>query len=203
MQTLLNGYKQFREHSWPGQQKHFENLADEGQRPKALVVACVDSRIDPVMIFDANPGDILSVRNVANLVPPYKPDSNYHSTSAALEFGITVLEIPNIIVLGHGQCGGVQALLKGTAGEKKDFISRWMHIADSALRAANECSIEHEKQTCCEHKVIRLSLANLMTFPWIVERVRKGTLKIAGMWLDIRSGELLCLNDDGEFQPIA
>jgi carbonic anhydrase len=203
MQTLLDGYKRFRQHGWPNQKKMFENLADAGQSPKALVIACVDSRIDPVMIFDANPGDILSVRNVANLVPPYKPDSNYHGTSAALEFGITVLNIPNIVVLGHAQCGGVQALLKGTAGEKKDFISSWMHIADSALHAARECAIEHEQQTCCEHKVIRLSITNLMTFPWIADRVQNGALKINGMWLDIRSGELLLLQDNGTFELIA
>src|SRR5665213_1278838 len=116
METLLAGYRRFRARGWPEQRRLFESLAENGQRPKALVVACVDSRVDPAMIFDAAPGELLTVRNVANLVPPYAPDAAYHGTSAALEFGVRVLEVPRILVLGHGLCGGVQALLEGGEG---------------------------------------------------------------------------------------
>src|SRR5258708_18831596 len=111
MIELITGYKRFRARGWPERRKAFESLAEDGQRPTALVVACVDSRVDPTMIFDTAPGEMLTVRNVANLVPPYAPDRAHHSTSAALEFGGRVLEVKDLIVLGHGMCGGVHALL--------------------------------------------------------------------------------------------
>src|ERR1700727_160667 len=110
MDNLLAGYRRFRATGWPEQRRVFESLARDGQAPKALGVGCVDSRVDPARIFDTAPGEVLTVRNVANLVPPYAPDSTYHGTSAALEFGIRVLEVPDVIVLGHGMCGGVTAL---------------------------------------------------------------------------------------------
>src|SRR5271163_1805799 len=108
MNILLEGYQRFRANGWPEQRRVFESLAVHGQSPKALVIACVDSRVDPGVIFDARPGELLTVRNIANLVPPYFPNSHYHCTSAALEFGVMVLEVPNLIVLGHGLCGGVR-----------------------------------------------------------------------------------------------
>src|SRR3954471_19317239 len=106
MTSLLEGYKVFRQTGWPEQRRLFESLARDGQRPRALVVSCVDSRVDPARIFDAAPGEMLTVRNVANLVPPYAPDAAYHGTSAALEFAVRVLQVPNIVVMGHGLCGG-------------------------------------------------------------------------------------------------
>src|ERR1700748_1912398 len=106
MDTLLSGYRRFRRGRWPERRRQFEDLAETGQRPRALVVSCADSRVDPGMIFDAGPGELFVVRNVANLVPPFSPDGAYHGTSAALEFGIRVLQIPELVVLGHANCGG-------------------------------------------------------------------------------------------------
>src|SRR5579863_7252086 len=113
MEKLLAGYQRFRANGWPEQRRVFESLAQNGQFPKALVLGCIDSRVDPARIFDTVPGEVLTVRNVANLVPPYAPDAAYHGTSAALEFGVRVLEVPHVMVLGHSLCGGVRALVDG------------------------------------------------------------------------------------------
>jgi len=180
----------------------FEQLAETGQRPKAMVVACVDSRVDPAVIFDAAPGQLVTVRNVANLVPPYAPDAASHGTSAALEFGVQVLEVTDLVVLGHGQCGGVHALLQGAPIIAGDFVGQWMSIAEPARVRAMRCeSVEH-RQRCCEEEVVKVSLTNLMTFPWIAERVARGVLRLHGAWFAIRTGELLVLQD-GCFRAMA
>ncbi len=201
MKTFLEGYQRFRANGWPERRRAFESLAKSGQSPKALVVACVDSRVDPAMIFDTAPGDILTIRNVANLVPPYAPDAAYHGTSAALEFGVRVLEVPHIIVLGHGLCGGVRALLDGAPDNTHEFISTWMSIAWSARAVAMRRSSPDQRQQCCEHEVVKVSLVNLMTFPWVAERVTAGKLELHGAWFDIRTGELMLLQPDGSFSP--
>jgi carbonic anhydrase len=198
MDRLIAGYRRFRANRWPERRQMFENLAEAGQSPRALVLACIDSRVDPTMIFDSAPGEILIVRNVANLVPPYEPDSAYHGTSAALEFGLRVLEIPELIVLGHGMCGGVRALLDGAPENARDFIAPWMSMADPARAEAMKRPAE-ERQQCCEHEVIKISLANLMTFPWISERVEAGKLTLHGAWFAIHSGVLTLLQPDGSF----
>jgi carbonic anhydrase len=201
MKRLLAGYHRFRANGWPQQSAVFESLAENGQSPKALVVACVDSRVDPAMIFDAAPGEILTIRNVANLVPPYAPDAAYHGTSAALEFGVKVLEVRHLMVLGHGLCGGVQALLQGTPDDGHEFIAPWMSLAEPArVRAQTRVSPE-ERQQCCEQEVVKVSLANLLTFPWIPERVAAGKLALHGAWFDIGSGMLMILQPDGSFAP--
>ena len=199
MKSLLDGYQRFRAKGWPEQRRAFESLAQAGQSPKALVVACVDSRVDPAMIFDTAPGDVLTVRNVANLVPPYAPDGAYHGTSAALEFGVRVLQVPHLMVLGHGLCGGVRALLDGAPDNAHEFVAPWMSMAWPArVRALRRGSAE-ERQQCCEYEVIKVSLANLMTFPWIAERVAAGKLELHGAWFDIRTGVLMILQPDGSF----
>jgi carbonic anhydrase len=200
MKNLLAGYQRFRAHGWPAQRGRFETLAQKGQSPKALVLACVDSRVDPALIFDTAPGEVLTVRNVANLVPPYAPDAAHHSTSAALEFGVRVLEIPQIMVLGHGSCGGVRALLEGAPENAREFIGPWMSIAEPARLRALEAAAE-ERQTVCEREVVGVSLANLMTFPWIAERVAAGKLQLHGAWFAIHSGSLLIRHPDGSFHP--
>ncbi len=138
MKTLLAGYRRFRAHGWPAQREALESLARNGQSPKTLVIGCIDSRVDPAMIFDAAPGELLTVRNVANLVPPYAPDLAYHGTSAALEFGVRVLEVQHVMVLGHGLCGGVRALLEGAPDNAHEFVEPWMSMAGSARRRALE-----------------------------------------------------------------
>jgi carbonic anhydrase len=202
MNELLAGYRRFRENGWPEQRRLFESLARHGQSPRALVVSCVDSRVDPANIFDTGVGEMLTVRNVANLVPPYAPDAAYHGTSAALEFGVRVLQVPNLMVLGHGMCGGVQALLEGGPANAQEFVGPWMTLAEPARLKALHCSPE-DRQRCCEQEVIKISLANLMTFPWIVERVSAGKLTVQGAWFDIHSGALLMLQPDGSFAPVA
>jgi carbonic anhydrase len=161
----------------------------------------VDSRVDPTRIFDAPPGELLVVRNVANLVPPYSPDVMYHGTSAALEFGVRVLNVPNIMVLGHGLCSGVRALLEGAPENARDFVEPWMSMAQPAREYAKERQSPEERQTACEHEVIRISLANLMTFPWIAEPVGSGKLALHGAWFNILTGVLTTMQPDGSFAP--
>lgn len=201
MERLIEGYKRFRANGWPERTKLFEALAKSGQRPRALVIACIDSRVDPAMIFDASPGEILTVRNVASLVPPYAPDSAYHGTSAAVEFGVRVLQVSDIVVMGHGQCGGVGALLEGTTKSAGDFVASWMAMAEPALEKIDPSTAKGERQKRCEEEVVKLSLENLMTFPWIAEQVTNGKLRLHGAWFAIHSGVLMMLQKDGAFAP--
>ncbi len=202
MQRLLDGYKRFRANGWPHHRRAFESLADKGQSPKSLVIACVDSRVDPAMIFDAAPGEMLTIRNVANLVPPYAPDAAAHGTSAALEFGVRVLEISHVVVLGHGLCGGVRALLDGAPENAHEFVAPWMSIAAAARARAFECEPAEARQQCCEHEVVKISLSNLLTFPWIASRAAEGKVKLFGAWFDVRTGVLMMLQPDGTFAPV-
>ena len=199
MEQLLAGYRRFRTQSWPARRASFEALSDHGQRPRVLVVACVDSRVDPAVIFDTAPGQLLTIRNVANLVPPYAPDAAYHGTSAALEFGVRVLEIPHLVVLGHGQCGGAQALLRGAPAVASDFVGSWMSLGESARRVAMRCTTPEERERCCELELVRVSLANLRSFPWIAAAEIAGTLSLHGAWFAIRTGVLSVLQADGSF----
>lgn len=201
MDELIEGYRRFRVNSWPERKQTYERLAEKGQKPKAMILACVDSRVEPATIFDAGPGELLIVRNVANLVPPYAPDSAYHGTSAALEFGVRVLQVKDLIVLGHGQCGGVQALLNGAPEAAQDFVGPWMEIARDARTRAMMVP-EEGRQRCCEHEVVKVSLNNLMSFPWIAERVSAGTLTLHGAWYAVRTGTLELLNARGTFDHI-
>src|SRR5689334_2523209 len=130
MDELIEGYRRFRDSSWPEHRQRFTELAEKGQRPHTLVIACSDSRVDPQMIFGAGPGELFIVRNVAALVPPYQPDQAYHGTSAALEFGVKSLGVSRIIVIGHGLCGGVAGLLSGIPDELGDFVRPWMSLAE-------------------------------------------------------------------------
>jgi len=202
---LVDGYRRFRAEQWPARRAHFEQLADRGQSPRTMVVACSDSRVDPTMIFDATPGDLFILRNVANLVPPYQPDAAFHATSAALEFAVRVLEVERVIVLGHAMCGGIDALMTGAPSEAPDFLVPWMRIAEPArarVLARAEMGATDDLLTACEREVVKLSLEHLLTFPWIAERVNDGRLQLVGMTFDIRSGVLDALRPDGSFAPV-
>lgn len=203
MDDLLDGYRRFRSGRFPEQQANFLRLARDGQAPGAIIIACCDSRVDPQMIFDAGPGDLFIIRNVANLVPPYARNKDYHGTSAALEFGVAVLEVPQIVVMGHGRCGGVRALLASDGEEVGDFIGPWMNIADAVRRRhprQSDGSVDAATLTAAELDVIRVSLANLMTFPFVRDRVKAGTLKLHGCSFDVGLGRLLVLDpQSGEF----
>lgn len=204
MESFFEGYRRFRAEVWPERRKLFETLAREGQRPKALVVACSDSRVDPAMVFNAAPGEIFILRNVANLVPPYEPDGSYHGTSAALEFGVCVLEVPRIIVLGHAMCGGVRALMRGFPPNTNDFVEPWMvGLASEAKQHALVCTPGVDAEALCELETVKLSLRNLMSFPWIASRVAEGKLSLHGGFFDIRDGQLLYLGENGQFAPVA
>jgi carbonic anhydrase len=201
MDRLIDGYRRFRAEGWPDRKRLFERLADQGQRPRALVIGCVDSRVDPGMILDAGPGELLVVRNVANLVPPYAPDSNHHSTSAAIEFAVRVLEVPDIVVIGHGMCGGIAALLNGAPPQASDFLVPWISIAARARARVLACDDATDPQLACEQEAIALSLENLRGYPWIADRLAAGTLAIHGAHFDIRHGTLTRLHANGQFQP--
>ena len=200
MDDLLEGYRQFREETWPEYKRLFEHLARRGQRPATMIIACSDSRVDPQMIFNAGPGELFVVRNVAALVPPYSPDGAYHGTSAALEFAVRGIGVKSIIVLGHGLCGGVSAMLSGVPAALSDFVAPWMHIADRARDRVLACTAE-DPQLEGEHAVIRLSVENLRTFPWIKAAETNGTLGLHGTHFDVRFGSLTRLQADGSFQP--
>jgi len=166
-----------------------------------LMIACSDSRVDPAIIFDVEPGEIFMVRNVASLVPPNAADEQCHGTSAALEFGVRELGVEHIIVLGHGHCGGIDALLCGAdkGDPKTDFIGPWLSCAtdirDRVIRDMPHAS-HAEKARALEFETLRLSLGNLMTFPWIDERVRAGSLTIHGLHFDISDGVLSTVGSD-------
>ncbi len=202
MEHLIEGYRRFRSSTWAREQERFEALARHGQRPRTMIIACSDSRADPQMIFDAAPGELFVVRNVANLVPPYNPDSAYHGTSAAIEFGVKALHVEDAIVLGHALCGGVRALLEGAPEDVSDFVTPWMAIAAQARKRAAEAP-EPERQQVCEQETVRLSLANLGSFPWIRNAVAAKTLRLHGFYFDIRSGTLMRLGPDGLFTPVS
>jgi carbonic anhydrase len=202
MEDLISGYRRFRAGTWSREQQRFEELGRGRARPRTLVIACSDSRTDPQMVFNARPGELFVIRNVANLVPPYGPDLNYHGTSAALEFGVRELKVEQIVVMGHAMCGGIDALLNGGPAEGNDFVGRWMRIADPARLLALDVPAER-RQDVCEHESVRLSIDNLMTFPWIKQAVAKGNLKLHGCFFDIRSGILERLGEDGVFHPVS
>ena len=208
MLRLIDGYRRFRANSWPDHRRLFEALADQGQAPRALVIACADSRVDPAMIFDAAPGELFVIRNVANLVPPYEPDAEFHGTSAALEFAVRVLQVRDIVVMGHALCGGIRALMQGMPEVEDsqprglDFLADWMRIAAPARAAVLACDAVEDQQLACEHEAVKVSLRNLMTFPWVAARMREGSLALHGTHFDIRSGVLTVLRDmDDGFGP--
>ena len=196
MDRLLEGYRRFRSRVWPEHRARYAALAATGQRPESLIVACSDSRVDPQTVFGAGPGELFVVRNVAGLVPPYHPDAGYHGTSAALEFGVRVLKVARIVVLGHAQCGGIQAMVEGAPAEAGDFVTSWMRIAEPVLRSVPKHLVGADRLGHCESEVVRLSLANLATFPWIADAVAAGRLDLQGVRFDIRSGVLTRLAGD-------
>lgn len=201
MDRLIDGYRRFRQNVWSAERARYEALASSGQRPETLVIACSDSRVDPQTVFGARPGELFVVRNIAGLVPPFQPDSGYHGTSAALEFGVRVLKVARIVVLGHGQCGGIQAMVEGAPEEARDFVEPWMAIAEPVLRQIPKDIQPADLLDHCETEVVRLSLANLATFPWIAEAVAAGRLELHGFRFAIRTGVLERLERD-RFVPV-
>lgn len=191
---LMAGWQRFRAGRFRDQRVLFERIAREGQRPRTAMVACCDSRVDPAIVFDCDPGDLFVVRNVANLVPPYEETGSYHGTSAALEYAVGVLGVRDIVVLGHSQCGGIRALVEGppVGSEPMRFLTSWMSLAQEARAAAMTPPRlpAEERATLCERLAIRLSVRNLETFPAIRQRVEKGVLAVHGWHFDLHDGLL-------------
>ena len=194
---LVSGYMRFRDHNYGNDSTLFKRLARQGQSPKTIVVGCCDSRVDPAIVTDCDPGDLFVIRNVANLVPPFENSGNFHGTSAALEFGVCHLEVENIIVLGHAQCGGIQALLNQVNSPQEGFISGWMKVASHARnRVLSRMPGEPitVQARACEQEAILVSLDNLLTFPWILQRVAQKKLALHGWYFDMEHGELFYYN---------
>ena len=200
---LTAGYRRFRADHWPTARAEYETLATKGQKPHTLIVACSDSRADPALIFDAKPGELFVVRNVANLVPPYEPDGKLHGVSAALEFGVKVLGVKRIVVMGHAHCGGVNAMLHGAPDSCADFVAPWVAQGTPVVRHVAETVAADQVERAAEEAIVRLSIRNLRTFPWIAEREAKGELHLSGLHFGIAEGALTALTDKPRFEPLA
>ena len=204
--AMIEGYHRFRAGDWSRQHARWSQLA-EGQDPKLMVIACSDSRVDPSQIFDTSPGEMFVVRNIANLVPPFELGGGRHGVSAAIEFAVTQLEVPEIVVLGHGQCGGVAASLsrrfEGARPGEGGFIAHWVDLLDEARDRVLASGVDEETaHRTLEKDAVRVSLTNLRSFPCIAEREKAGKLKLHGGWFAVRHGVLELLDEDsGIFTP--
>ncbi|MHB1206755.1 MAG: carbonic anhydrase [Rhodospirillaceae bacterium] len=198
MQKFIAGYRKFRSTYFRDNEDFITDLMAKGQKPTALMIACSDSRIDPSLKFDVSPGEMFIVRNVAALVPPFEKGGKYHGTSAALEFAVRALEVEHVIVMGHARCGGIHALMnKPKSG---DFVGAWMQIAEGARTRALAADLPPaEAQKLCEHEAVKVSLENLLTFPWVKDAVDAGKLKLHGWYFDLGTGTLYVLNEAGAF----
>ena len=208
MDKLVEGYRRWRSEGWINERARWDQLA-QGQSPQTMIIACSDSRVDPATIFGTSPGEVFVVRNVANLVPPYEVDGGRHGVSAALEFAVTQLKVAEIVVLGHGACGGVAAALNRTfegarAGEG-GFIAHWIDMLDEARdRVIAQHGTGPEAIRALELETVKTSLANLRTFPFVREAEAKGVLRLKGALFAIADGCLHMLDEDsGEFAPVA
>jgi len=207
IEAIERGYLTFRDGYFEENRNLFEALAAKGQSPQVMIISCCDSRVEPSLIFGAEPGDLFVVRNVANLVPPYEPDSHYHGTSAALEFAITSLKVRHIIILGHEQCGGINALLSGAVDSETSFIGKWMSVAEEARQIVQKTHPdlpESQQQRALEHRSIVRSLQNLRQFPFISEAIDAGVLWLHGWHFDIGTGDLLAYDPEtDQFKALA
>jgi carbonic anhydrase len=205
-QRLRDGYAMFRAGRLPAEQSRYRDLAERGQTPEAMVIGCCDSRVAPEAIFDAGPGELFVVRNVANLVPPYSPDGAYHGVSAALEYAVTVLHVQHVVVLGHARCGGVQAFADDAAAG--DFLGKWMSMLAPVAASIPPRDDEQDLApgsylTRLEQASMLASLQNLQTFPFIRSRCERGQLALHGAYFDVASGELSALDPaTGKFMPV-
>ena len=209
LDRLIEGYCRFRETGWNPKRQRWADLR-EGQDPETMIIACSDSRVDPAQIFDADPGEMFVVRNVAALVPPFEPVGGHHGVSAALEFAVQVLGVKELIVLGHGMCGGCRAALTQELRDAEPgeggFIADWIAMLDEAREpiAASLGTTGGEAERAMEEAGVKVSLANLRTFPCIRRKEREGTLKLRGAFFAISDGVLHLLDEaSGAFEPVA
>lgn len=208
LNQLIEGYRRFRQQDWNRERDRWSELA-EGQSPKVMILSCADSRVDPAQIFDARPGEMFIVRNIAALAPPYETSRGFHGVSAALEFAVTQINVGEIMVMGHGMCGGCSASLTGKFDDSRpgqgQFIADWVHMLDRARDRvrARHTDLDQEAFLDMEQEAVKVSLKNLRTFPWIAEREKAGELKLHGAHFSIAEGRLYVLDEaEGEFRPV-
>jgi carbonic anhydrase len=206
-ERLVEGYRDFLTGRLPLEQSRYRELAEHGQSPEIMVIGCADSRVSPEVIFNARPGELFVVRNVANLVPPYAPDGRAHGVSAALEFGVAALKVKHIVVLGHAQCGGVRAFAEDAEPlTPTDFIGQWMSLMTPA---AEKVGLRGDRPmadylTLLEQANVALSLDNLLTFPRLRERFDRREIMLHGAYFGVATGRLSVRDPaTGEFMPIA
>lgn len=206
---LLQRYHGWKATGYAENQAWYRRLASEGQRPRAMVISCCDSRVHVTSIFGADQGEFFIHRNIANLVPPYEPDGDHHGTSAAVEYAVTVLNVAHLIVLGHSSCGGVQGCIDMCNGaapqleEKTSFVGRWMDILKPKYELVAEEKDPQVQARQLEKHAVVASLENLMTFPFVQSRVDEGLLSLHGLWTDIGEGGLECYHPPShEFQSV-
>ncbi len=190
LDKILQGYADFRKQYATGNQSVMRQLSAHGQQPEVMIVSCCDSRVDPSVILQCDPGELFVVRNVANIVPPYECDEKHHGTSAALEFGVRYLHVKHLIILGHSQCGGIDALINADQSKKNDFISNWVSLIDMHLST-------HDVDTCAKQALTH-SYENCLTFPWIKKRVDNHTLKIHRWFFNIKTGDIFVYSEERE-----
>lgn len=206
---LIAGYRRFRDNSWTPNRERWATLR-ESQQPEVMIIACSDSRVDPAQIFDVDPGEIFVVRNVAALVPPFETCPGHHGVSAALEFAVQVLKVKEIIVMGHGMCGGCKAALTqelhGTGHGEGGFIANWIGLLDHAREgiAASHGTEGRVAERAMEQAGVKVSLENLRTFPWIRRKELDGELRVRGAFFAISDGVLHLLDEaEGTFAPVS
>ena len=208
---LIRGYASFLEGRFVNEQERFRHLAAEGQSPRIMLIGCCDSRVSPEVIFDARPGELFIIRNIANLVPPYGPNDDLHGTSAALEFGVMALGVDHIVVMGHASCGGIRAFAANEVNSAKaplsagDFIGKWISLVAPAagkIQSPEELPFDEYAEQLGQASVAQ-SLQHLRSFPWIAERERVGRLTLSGAYFGIADGTLLALDEDaGRFETV-
>jgi carbonic anhydrase len=200
LKQLIDGYRRFREKDWAHERERWSELA-EGQSPQVMILSCADSRVDPAQIFDGRPGEMFVARNIAALAPPYETSEGYHGISASLEFAVTQLQVGEILVMGHGMCGGCAAALTGqfddTEPGEGHFIADWVQMLNEARDKvrARHAELDREAFLDMEREAVKVSLANLRTFPWIAEREEAGELKLHGAHFSISEGRLYILDE--------
>jgi carbonic anhydrase len=202
MEKLIEGYRIYRKQRWPELRGLHKQLAERGQSPKTLVIACADSRVDPATIFNASPGELFVVRNVANLAPPFEEGPGFHGVSAAIEFAVLQLKVETILVLGHAQCGGVAAALEDRRRDPNSFLDAWIGLLD---RAKGRVTAAGSDDPCSdlEHESIRVTLENLLTFPFIKGAIEGRGLKLVGARYGVADGGLELLDPEtGVFNPV-
>lgn len=199
---LLSGYRHFMDERYVNEQARYHDLASRDQTPNTMIIACCDSRAAPETIFDSGPGELFVLRNVGNLVPPFEPDGGQHGTSAGIEFAVEVIGVKNIVVMGHGRCGGIRAALNPDTNPLApgNFIGKWLGLLEpvTAQFGDNNLLTAGERQTMFERISIRNSINNLRSFPIVSEREAKGELAVHGAWFDIKTGELWVMDNDSE-----